>query len=104
MRHTEGDMNSSTSNLHIAEAGAENSSGSSRSAAWCGAIAAFLFVYVLVYPLVPITLKTSGIGQKLPDWMETGFEISAAPLIVAHKNFPLYRSYVKFLADVIQTG
>ena len=79
-------------------------STSSRSAVWCGAIAAFLFVYVLVYPLVPIALKTSGIGQKLPDWMETGFKISAAPLIVAHKNVPLYRGYVEFLSAVMQAG
>lgn len=86
------------------EQAVERLSTSSRSAVWCGAIAAFLFVYVLVYPLVPIALKTSGLGQKLPEWIETGFKISAAPLIVAHKNVPLYRGYVEFLSAVMKSG
>ena len=76
----------------------------SRSAAWCGAFAAFFLVYVLVYPLVPIALKTSGLGQRLPEWMETGFKLSAAPLVVAHRKVPLYRGYVDFLSSVMRAG
>ena len=93
-----------TSTAESERPAAETLPGSSRSAAWCGAITAFLLVYVLVYPLVPIALKTSGVGQKLPEWMETGFEISAAPLIFAHKNVPLYRGYVEFLSAVMKSG
>ena len=104
MSHTEGEMDSSACSPRIEEVEGENPSGSSRSAVWCGAMAAFLLVYVLVYPLVPIALKTSGIGQQLPDWMETGFKISAAPLISAHKKVPLYKSYVKFLGGVMRAG
>lgn len=100
--HTENTVNTAATTNQARVAGDELPGGSSRSAVWCGAIGAFLFVYVLVYPLVPIALKTSGLGQKLPDWMETGFKISAAPLIVAHKNVPLYRSYVEFLGAVMQ--
>lgn len=80
------------------------SADSSRSAAWCGAIGAFLLVYLLVYPLVPIALKQSGVGQSLPDWVETAFQISAAPLILAHKTVPVYRSYVEFLSGVMQAS
>lgn len=81
---------------------ARDSPATSRSAIYGAAIAAFFLVYVLVYPLIPIALKTSGLGQQLPDWIKTGFEISAAPLIVAHKKVPLYRSYVEFLSAVVQ--
>ena len=75
-----------------------------RSAVWCGAIGAFLLVYLLVYPLVPIALKQSGIDQRLPDWIETLFHISAAPLILAHETVPLYRGYVEFLGGVMQAS
>ncbi len=73
-----------------------------RSAVWCGAIGAFLLVYLLVYPLVPIALQQSGVGQSLPDWLETAFDISAAPLILAHETVPVYRGYVKFLGGVME--
>ena len=75
-----------------------------RSAMVCGVVAAFLLIYVLVYPLVPIALKQSGLGQRLPDWMETGFEISAAPLIAAHRHIPAYRGYVKILGSLMEVG
>jgi hypothetical protein len=87
-----------------AEAEARHLPVNSRSAVWCGAIAAFLLIYVLVYPLVPIALKTSGLGQRLPEWVETGFKLSASPLIFAHKNIPIYRGYVKFLGNLVGEG
>lgn len=86
------------------ETGGESLQGPSvtpRSAKWFAALLAFSIVYFLVYPLVPIALKQSGVGQRLPDWAETGFKISAGPLILAHKTLPAYRSYVEFLAHVV---
>jgi len=72
------------------------------SAVWCGAIGAFFLIYLFVYPLVPIALKQSGLAQRLPDWIETAFQISAAPLILAHETVPLYKGYVEFLGGVMQ--
>lgn len=71
-----------------------------RSAVWCAAIGAFLLVYLFVYPLVPIALQQSGLGKRLPDWIEGSFKVSAAPLLLLHKTVPAYRSYVKLLSNL----